>query len=59
MSDPALLHGVAGNVDHLITVGGGVPIVVDGCVAGAIGISGATEQQDHEIAQAAVSAEVD
>ena len=55
LGDPALLHGVAANVEELITVGGGVPAVVDGGVAGAIGVSGATEQQDHEIADAAVS----
>jgi uncharacterized protein GlcG (DUF336 family) len=52
---PALLHGVAGNVDELITVGGGVPIMVDGAVAGAVGVSGATEQQDHEVASGAVA----
>lgn len=56
LADPSLLHGVAGNVDDLITVGGGVPVVVAGRVAGAIGVSGATEQQDHEIAEAAVTA---
>lgn len=55
LDDTALLHGVAGNVDELITVGGGVPVMIDGSVAGAIGVSGATEQQDHEIAEAAVS----
>jgi glc operon protein GlcG len=49
-----LLHGVAGNVDDLIAVGGGVPVIVDGTVAGAIGVSGATEEQDHAIARAAV-----
>ncbi|MDJ0768473.1 MAG: heme-binding protein [Ilumatobacter sp.] len=55
-ADPALLHGVAGNVEGLITVGGGVPVLVGGEVAGAIGVSGATEAQDHEIAAAAVAA---
>jgi uncharacterized protein GlcG (DUF336 family) len=53
---PALLHGVAGNVDALITVGGGVPIRVGDSVAGALGVSGASEEQDHEIATRAVSA---
>jgi uncharacterized protein GlcG (DUF336 family) len=55
LREPSLLHGVAGNVDELITVGGGVPVQVDGRVAGAIGVSGATEEQDHEIARAAVA----
>mgnify|MGYP001821157127 CR=1 FL=1 len=54
IGDDTLLHGVAGNVDELIPVGGGVPVMVDGEVAGAIGVSGATEEQDHDIAQAAV-----
>ncbi len=51
--EPALLFGVAANVDELIPVGGGVPVVVDGAIAGAVGVSGATEEQDHEIAVAA------
>ena len=52
---PTLLHGVAAKVDELMPVGGGVPVVVDGSVAGAVGVSGATEEQDHEIAAAAVA----
>ncbi len=55
LGEPGLLHGVAGNVDDLITVGGGVPVLVDGAIAGAIGVSGATEEQDHQIASAAVT----
>jgi len=55
IGSPTLLHGVAGNVDELITVGGGVPIRVGGAVVGAIGVSGATEQQDHEIASTAAT----
>lgn len=58
MSEPSLLHGVAGNVDELITVGGGVPILVSGDIAGAIGVSGATEEQDHRIAAAAADSVV-
>lgn len=54
--DPTLLHGVAGNVEALIPVGGGVPLLVGGAAAGAIGVSGATEEQDHQIAAAAVAA---
>lgn len=54
VGDDTLLHGVSGNVDELIPVGGGVPVLIDGEVAGAIGVSGATEEQDHEIARAAV-----
>jgi uncharacterized protein GlcG (DUF336 family) len=35
---------------------GGVPILVDGKVVGAIGVSGATSAQDHQCAQAGVDA---
>lgn len=54
-ASPGLLHGVAGNVEDLITVGGGVPVVVDDQIVGAIGVSGATEAQDHQIAADAVT----
>ena len=39
-----------------VPVGGGVPIVVDGHVIGAIGVSGASAGQDHEIAEAGIAA---
>jgi uncharacterized protein GlcG (DUF336 family) len=35
---------------------GGIPIIVDGKVVGAIGVSGVTSQQDAQIAQAGVDA---
>ena len=41
-------------VDRLMTCGGGVPIEVDGHRIGAIGVSGASEQQDEEIAEYAL-----
>jgi glc operon protein GlcG len=53
LGDPALLHGLAPKVDELIAVGGGAPVLVDGRVAGAVGISGATEEQDQHLADAA------
>jgi len=40
--------------DEVIAIGGGVPIVVDGRVIGAIGVSGATAAQDAAIATAAI-----
>jgi uncharacterized protein GlcG (DUF336 family) len=36
--------------------GGGVPIVIDGVLAGAIGVSGASEQQDEQCARAGLAA---
>jgi glc operon protein GlcG len=35
---------------------GGLPIIVDGEVIGAIGVSGVTSQQDGQIAKAGVDA---
>ena len=39
-----------------LPLGGGVPIVIDGCVIGAIGVSGASAAEDHEIAEIAFAA---
>ena len=54
-SDPTLLHGLAPKIDRLMAVGGGTPIVVAGQVAGAVGVSGATEEQDQQIADTAAA----
>jgi uncharacterized protein GlcG (DUF336 family) len=43
-------------LDGMVPVAGGVPIVVDGRVIGAIGVSGASSAQDDEIARAAIAA---
>lgn len=40
----------------LVPVEGGIPLVVDGQVVGAVGVSGATARQDGEAAQAGVAA---
>jgi glc operon protein GlcG len=37
-------------------IAGGLPIVVDGKVIGAIGVSGASALQDHQVAQAGAAA---
>lgn len=54
--DPTLLHGLAPKIDRLMAVGGGVPVRIDGELAGAVGVSGATEDQDTQIATAAAAA---
>jgi uncharacterized protein GlcG (DUF336 family) len=41
---------------RVMAVGGGVPVIVDGRVVGAIGISGGNAQQDHDAAVAALRA---
>ena len=43
-------------VDGILPLEGGVPIVVDGEVIGAIGVSGVTSQQDAQVAEAGVAA---
>ncbi len=37
------------------TIGGGIPIVIDGRIVGAIGVSGATAAQDAAVAQVALA----
>ena len=60
-----LENSINGGRDALITVGhtflqGGVPIIIDGEVVGAIGVSGsASAQQDEDIANAGVKAKID
>lgn len=51
--DPILLHG-APQLDDFILLGGGVPIVVDGTMIGAIGVSGGHYHQDEACARAAL-----
>ena len=41
---------------RIIPFGGGMPIIVDGEVVGAVGVSGGTVEEDMSIAQAAVDA---
>jgi uncharacterized protein GlcG (DUF336 family) len=41
--------------DEVIAIGGGVPIVVDGRVIGALGVSGGTAAQDAAIAEAIIA----
>lgn len=52
--DPAMHTNIAGDPE-LLVLGGGVPLMVDGQVAGGIGVSGGTYTQDDEIANAAAS----
>jgi glc operon protein GlcG len=58
----ALEDAVAGGRNVLIAVEGimplegGIPVIVDGRVIGAVGVSGVTSQQDAQVAQAGVTA---
>ncbi|PJE11662.1 heme-binding protein [Mycobacterium sp.] len=49
--DPPLLHGIV-KTERLIVFGGGVPVWSDGQLAGAVGVSGGSAEQDRAIAEA-------
>lgn len=51
------LFGIhASNQGRLIVFAGGIPLLADGEVIGAIGVSGGSVEQDHEVAEAGVAA---
>ncbi len=54
-NDPPLLHGVTA-IPNFMMIGGGVPLVSEGAIIGAIGVSGGSYQQDTEVAQAGAAA---
>lgn len=43
-------------VEGLVPMEGGVPVIVDGRVIGAVGVSGVTSQQDAQVASAGAAA---
>jgi len=43
------------SVDGIIPMQGGVPVIVDGKVIGAVGVSGVTSAQDEQVAMAAIA----
>jgi uncharacterized protein GlcG (DUF336 family) len=51
------LYGLeATNNGRVVIFAGGIPLMRDGEVAGAIGVSGGTVDQDQEVAEAGVAA---
>jgi len=44
------------SIEGLVTLQGGLPIIVGGRVIGAVGVSGATSAQDEQVAAAAIAA---
>ncbi|WP_236774851.1 GlcG/HbpS family heme-binding protein [Agrobacterium tumefaciens] len=40
---------------RLMVVAGGIPVIVDGEVVGAVGVSSGTPSQDHECAQTGIA----
>ncbi|HYF06277.1 MAG TPA: heme-binding protein [Acetobacteraceae bacterium] len=54
-NDPPLLHGIT-HTPRLIIFGGGYPVMEEGELVGAIGISGGHYTDDMEVARAALDA---
>ena len=58
--DDAIAHGGAGNrllaLKNITPIEGGLPIVLDGKIIGAIGVSGAISSQDSQVAKAGIDA---
>jgi glc operon protein GlcG len=52
--DPALVHGLT-QTPRLVIFGGGVPVLIDGAMVGAVGVSGGSSDQDRAIAEAAAN----
>jgi uncharacterized protein GlcG (DUF336 family) len=52
--DPILFHGVQ-QFEDFILLGGGLPVFIDGMLAGAIGISGGHYSQDEQCCAAALA----
>lgn len=53
--EPALLQGIP-HRDRLVIFGGGVPVLIDGVLVGAVGCSGGSAEEDRIVAEAGVSA---
>lgn len=53
--EPAVRDGIGGRAG-VAAFGGGVPIVVDGVLIGAVGASGGSAAEDKQVAQAAADA---
>lgn len=54
-ADPVLRAGAPTAIERLVSMGGGLPIVVDGVVVGAVGVSGAHWTDDVKVATESLS----
>ena len=54
--DPPLAAGAPTGIDRLVVFGGGFPIMVDGALVGAVGVSGGHYSEDRQVAEAGLSA---
>lgn len=55
VADEPVLAGLGAN-NRICVVPGGVPLHLEGALVGAVGVSGATAEQDHQIATAGADA---
>jgi uncharacterized protein GlcG (DUF336 family) len=53
--DAPLAAGAPSGIDRLVIFGGGYPIIIDGAIVGAIGVSGGHYSQDQEVAEAGLA----
>ena len=54
-SEPEVFHGMQ-HVGPMMTIGGGIPILLEGALVGAVAVSGASTTEDILIAEVAVAA---
>jgi len=54
-AEPALREGIV-HRDRLVIFAGGIPVIVDDVLVGAVGVSGGTAAQDRQIAEAGANA---
>ena len=52
--EPELFHGML-KIGDMVAIAGGVPVVSGGILVGAVGVSGATSDEDHSIAALAAA----
>ena len=57
-TEPEFFHGMH-HVGPLMTIGGGVPILIDGRLAGAVAVSGASTNDDIALAELAAQTAAD
>jgi uncharacterized protein GlcG (DUF336 family) len=54
--DGPLAMGATAGIDRLVVFGGGYPVVVDGAVVGAVGVSGGHYSEDQQVAEGGLTA---
>lgn len=47
----ATFEGLEASMPQVIAIGGGIPLMIEGEIAGGLGVSGGTGEEDHELAR--------